>query len=86
MLMLGKGWFPSTLGGLDRYYRALFEQLPEATGVVIGPAEDAPAGVAVAAREDDPLPRRALAFWLAARRAGRGADVVDAHFTLYALA
>ena len=36
VLMLGMGWFPSTVGGLDRYYRSLFEQLPEASGVVIG--------------------------------------------------
>ena len=27
--MLGKGWFPSQLGGLERYYRELLEQLPE---------------------------------------------------------
>jgi glycosyltransferase involved in cell wall biosynthesis len=86
VLMLGMGWFPSTVGGLDRYYRALFEQLPEASGVVIGPAEGAPSAIAAASRHDLPLPRRLGAFWLAARRAARGAEVVDAHFALYAAA
>ena len=86
VLMLGMGWFPSTVGGLDRYYRSLFEQLPEASGVVIGPAEGAPAAIAAASRHDLPLARRLGSFWLAARRAARGAEVVDAHFALYAAA
>ncbi len=86
VLMLGMGWFPSTVGGLDRYYRALFEQLPEASGVVIGPAEGAPAAIAAASRHDLPLARRLGSFWLAARRGARGAEVVDAHFALYAAA
>jgi glycosyltransferase involved in cell wall biosynthesis len=86
VLMLGMGWFPSTLGGLDRYYRSLFEQLPEAHGVVIGPAERAPASIDVVGRHEQSLPRRLLGFWLAARRAAGGVDVVDAHFALYAAA
>ncbi len=86
VLMLGMGWFPSTVGGLDRYYRSLFEQLPEASGVVVGPAEGAPAAIAAAARHDLPLARRLAEFWLAARRAARRAEVVDAHFALYAAA
>ncbi len=86
VLMLGMGWFPSTVGGLDRYYRALFEQLPEASGVVIGPAEGAPAAIAAASRHDLSLARRLGSFWLAARRAARGVEVVDAHFALYAAA
>jgi glycosyltransferase involved in cell wall biosynthesis len=86
VLMMGKGWFPATLGGLDRYYRELLEQLPEASGLVIGPAADAPASVTVVGRGDLPLPRRVLDFWSAAQRAGAGVDVVDAHFALYALA
>jgi glycosyltransferase involved in cell wall biosynthesis len=84
--MLGLGWFPATLGGLDRYYRSLFEQLPEARGVLVGPAGDAPASIELVAGPDVALPRRLLAYWLAARRAARGADVVDAHFALYAAA
>jgi glycosyltransferase involved in cell wall biosynthesis len=86
VLMLGLGWFPATLGGLDRYYRSLFEQLPRARGVVIGPADDAPGTLAVLARQDSPLPRRLLGYWLAARRALAETDVVDAHFALYAAA
>ncbi len=86
VLMLGMGWFPSSVGGLDRYYRALFEQLPEASGVVIGPAEGAPAAIAAASRHDLPLVRRLGSFWLAARRGVCGAEVVDAHFALYAAA
>lgn len=84
VLMLGMGWFPASLGGLDRYFRSLFDRLPEARGVVIGPATDAPPSVAVAARHDSPLPRRLLAYWQAARRAARDVEIVDAHFALYA--
>jgi glycosyltransferase involved in cell wall biosynthesis len=86
VLMLGMGWFPATTGGLDRYYRSLFEQLPESTGVVIGPAEDAPAAIDVVAHDDTSLARRLLGFWLAARRAAPATEVVDAHFALYAAA
>ena len=86
VLMLGMGWFPATLGGLNRYYRSLLEQLPEARGVVIGPAEDAPGSVTVL---DDPqvaLARRIWDFWRHARRAAAGAQILDAHFALYAAA
>ncbi len=86
VLMLGMGWFPGTLGGLDRYYRSLFEQLPEASGVVIGPAAGAPATIDAAARHDLPLARRLWGFWRAAQRAAPGVEVVDAHFALYAAA
>ncbi len=84
VLMLGMGWFPATLGGLDRYFRSLFEALDETEGVVIGPAPDAPASLLISAREDSPLSRRLLGYWLAARRALGTADVLDAHFALYA--
>jgi glycosyltransferase involved in cell wall biosynthesis len=79
--MLGKGWFPDQLGGLDRYYRDLLEHLPEARGVVIGRAQGGVTGVS---GHDRPLPARLLAVWRAAQRAD--VDVVDAHFALYALA
>ncbi|MHB8240559.1 MAG: glycosyltransferase family 4 protein [Solirubrobacteraceae bacterium] len=82
--MLGMGWFPSTLGGLDRYYRSLYEQLPEATGVVLGPAADTPASLTVVSREQAPLWHRLLAYWRAARAAIPDAEVVDMHFALYA--
>jgi len=86
VLMLGMSWFPATPGGLNRYYRSLFEQLPEARGVVIGPARDAPASVAVRDSPGVALPRRLLDFWLAARAAARDVEVIDAHFALYAAA
>ncbi len=84
--MLGMGWFPAALGGLNRYYRSLLEQLPEAHGVVIGPAEDAPASVDVLDRPEIALARRLLDVWLAARRAAPAVEVIDAHFALYAAA
>ncbi|MDA0163863.1 glycosyltransferase family 4 protein [Solirubrobacter ginsenosidimutans] len=101
-LLLGKGWFPDQLGGLDRYYRDLLEHLPEARGIVVGGTaaqpervgrgaggalgSAPPARVVIASGHDRPLPHRLVAYWLAAARAGRGVDVVDAHFALYALA
>src|SRR6516225_3706633 len=71
-LMLGLGWFPEKLGGLDRYYRDLLEHLPEASGIVIGASPNVPARVSAVAAHDDPLPKRLLAFWRAAQSvAGR---------------
>jgi glycosyltransferase involved in cell wall biosynthesis len=67
--MLGMGWFPATVGGLNRYYRSLFEELPEASGVVVGPADDAPASVMIVDDANTGLVRRVLDFWLATRRA-----------------
>ncbi len=88
LLMLGKGWFPDELGGLDRFYRGLFDALrargAEVGGVVVGPAENAPRGLRAVARHDDPLPRRLWAFARAASAGAADADVVDAHFALYA--
>lgn len=84
VLMLGMGWFPGSLGGLNRYYRSLFEQLPDAHGVVVGPSDDAPPSVNVVARSQ--LPIRLLSFSRAARRAATGTELVDAHFALYAAA
>jgi glycosyltransferase involved in cell wall biosynthesis len=83
-LMLGMGWFPSTLGGLDRYYRALFEQLPGARGVVIGPADGAPPEVAAVSSAGEPLLRRLRAYHRAAGRAAAETEIVDAHFALFA--
>ena len=87
--MLGMGWFPTSIGGLNRYYRSLFEALGQARGVVVGPAEDAPASVRVvggAGGAGTGLARRLLGFWLASTRASDAADVIDAHFALYAAA
>jgi glycosyltransferase involved in cell wall biosynthesis len=87
-LMLGKGWFPDQLGGLDRYYRDLLDHLPEASGIVIGTAarEQESSRVTAVSEHDRPLAPRLLAYWRAAQRAADDADVVDAHFALYALA
>jgi glycosyltransferase involved in cell wall biosynthesis len=84
ILMLGKGWFPAQLGGLDRYYRALLERLPEAHGVVIGPATDPGPRVTLAANHSAPLATRLASFAGAAWHEGATADAVDAHFALYA--
>lgn len=87
-LLLGKGWFPDEAGGLNRYYRGLFETLRahgvDARGVVLGPAHEAPPQVVAPARGDDSFPRRLRAFARAAAQA-RDADLVHAHFALYAL-
>ena len=83
--MLGKGWFPDQLGGLNRYFRDLLEHQPEATGVVIGPAAGCPPRVVAASHHNAPLLLRLIAFGGAARRAAREASLVDAHFALYAL-
>ena len=84
--MLGKGWFPDQLGGLDRYFRDLLEHQPETSGVVIGPASGSPERLVAVSRHDAFLPWRLLSFSRAARHAAREAAVVDAHFALYALA
>ncbi|HEX3517702.1 MAG TPA: glycosyltransferase family 4 protein [Solirubrobacteraceae bacterium] len=84
VLMLGMSWFGANPGGLDRYYRSLYEQLPEASGVVVGPTEGAPGSLTLAAREDNPLPWRMLRYWLGARRALADVELLDTHFALYA--
>jgi glycosyltransferase involved in cell wall biosynthesis len=84
-LMLGHGWFPDQLGGLDRYYRDLLEHTPEAHGVVIGRGASTPARLAGVSAHSSPLPWRLLAFWRATQRMADAADVVDAHFALYSL-
>jgi glycosyltransferase involved in cell wall biosynthesis len=86
VLMLGYGWFPDRLGGLNRYYRDLLEHLPEARGVVIGRAAPTPARVTAVSDHRTALARRLLAVWSAAQRAAPQTDVVDAHFALYSLA
>ncbi len=85
-LMLGKGWFPDELGGLDRYYRSLLEHLPEASGIVVGAGASMPARVTGISGHERPLSLRLLAVWRAAQRAAALGDLVDAHFALYALA
>ncbi len=83
--MLGQGWFPDQVGGLDRYFRCLLEHQPEARGIVVGPVSGPADRVLAVSRHDAPLLRRLVAFGAAARREARDAEVLDAHFALYAL-
>jgi glycosyltransferase involved in cell wall biosynthesis len=88
VLLLGEGWFPDRAGGICRVVRELHEALYPFADVrtqVLGPATEPLDGVSVAGRADDPLIRRMLAYWASARAAARDAEVVDAHFALYAL-
>ena len=84
-LILGKGWFPEQLGGLDRYVRDLLESLPEASAVVIGGRGALPSRVTGSSEHDRLLAKRLMSYWWAAQRAAARADLVDAHFALYAL-
>ena len=88
VLLLGLGWFPDQSGGLNRYFRELFERLREhgvtPRAVVVGPAEDAGVDVTVAGTAQDSLFPRVRAFAAAAGRLGRSAAVIDVHFALYA--
>jgi glycosyltransferase involved in cell wall biosynthesis len=88
VLMTGKGWFPDELGGLDRYFRSLYDALRDdgvdVEGVVVGPASEPSPGVRVASRHDRPLVQRVLAVDRAVASRPRP-DVVDVHFALYGL-
>jgi glycosyltransferase involved in cell wall biosynthesis/O-antigen ligase len=84
VLMIGKGWFPDQEGGLNRYFRSLFECSTASRAVVVGPAVESPPRVRAVARHDDPLLRRLIPFTRATLAAARHADVVNAHFPLYA--
>lgn len=81
--MLGKGWFPAEIGGLDRYYRELLEHLPEARAVLVGPAPNAPGRVCATLTHDAPLHRRMRGLATATRRIAPEIDIVDVHFALY---
>ncbi len=86
-LLLGMGWFPDQPGGLNRHFRDLAASLAQGgsspRAIVVGPAAEAPAGVEACAPAS--LARRLVGYTLAARRGAAGAEVVDAHFALYAL-
>jgi len=87
-LLLGAEWRPGAPDGLNRYFADLVDALgrrgisPRAT--VLGPATSAPAGVVGAGDAHQPLPVRLARFRATAQRSSRGADVIDAHFALYA--
>jgi len=88
-LLLGMGWFPDQVGGLNRYFRELACALAAkgiaVSPVVVGPVTDPLLDVVGAGAHGSPLPSRLWRFAQAAGRSGHGADVVDAHFALYAL-
>lgn len=83
------GWFPAQLGGLNRYYRSLFEALVAAgsapAGVVVGPTSGAPDGVRVVSHQDARLLRRLFEVDAALADVVRGTDIIDIHFALYGL-
>ena len=85
VLMIGKGWFPEQTGGLDRYFRDLFERLPQARAVVVGGQglvdRSRVRGVSA---HDRPLPVRLAALTRAIRKEARRAAIIDVHFALYA--
>jgi glycosyltransferase involved in cell wall biosynthesis len=86
VVLIGSGWFPDEIGGLDRYVTNLFNALRtirrvEPVAVVMGPVAEPPRGVRVACRSDDSIARRLVAGVRSARAVD--ADVVDAHFALY---
>lgn len=83
ILLLGKGWFPAEIGGLDRFFRELFEHLPGARAVVVGPAPGSPSSVSAVAAHDAPLTERVRGLAEVTQRLAPDVDVVDAHFALY---
>jgi glycosyltransferase involved in cell wall biosynthesis len=87
-VLLGLESFPDHAGGANRYVRDLLEHSRavglQIRGVVVGRTEPENSNVVVAARPDDPLLRRLLRYKAAAESTGAGADLVDAHFALYA--
>src|SRR5581483_2346176 len=85
-LLLGLEWFPDRPGGLQRYFRELRQALGDPPAVVIGPVADAPTGLYVPASVDESLVRRLVRFRCQAAELAPDADVVDAHFALYAFA
>lgn len=87
-LLLGDGWYEDRYGGLNRYLANLFIAYRELGGkplaVVVGPGTGAPAGFTLAGHQNLPLPLRIWKFARAAELSCKGAQLVDAHFALYA--
>ncbi len=84
--MIGNGWFPEPhTGGLDRYFRELLDQLPEACAIVVGDGPATRSGrVKAVCAPDRPLLLRLWALTRAIRKEARSADLIDVHFALYA--
>jgi glycosyltransferase involved in cell wall biosynthesis len=86
-VLLGMGWFPDQPGGLNRYLRGLLDALTaigvDARAIVVGPVSQRRSDVDVAATAQAPLRERVTAFARCATQHA-SADVIDAHFALYA--
>jgi glycosyltransferase involved in cell wall biosynthesis len=83
------GWFPDQLGGLNRYftefYRTLSTRVEGCRAVVTGPMATPSANVEVAGCANQPTLPRILRYSSVAIRRLPDAEVIDAHFALYAL-
>ncbi len=82
-------WFPDVAGGLNRYLADLHNALlndgkgPPPHTVLLGPCAAPAPGVLAVSDHCDALPRRWLHLALTAKAIH--ADVIDAHFALYAI-
>ncbi len=87
-LLLGAEWFDDRPGGLNRYVRDLSEALSRAGRqhrvLVVSEAKGAPTPFYGVDAGDRFLPLRVVRFARAARRLASEAELVDAHFALYA--
>lgn len=87
--MLGMGWFPDQPGGLNRYFRDLYEAIGRSASpvaaVVVGPADDAPDMLLAVSSHSRSFIRRTWAYHRAARRATKDAGLLDIHFAAYSL-
>lgn len=86
------GWFTEEPGGLNRMYAGLYEGLISAGiaphGLIAGDTQRAtplPAGVEIFARRDAALPARWRACRAAMHRLRADAQIIAAHFAIYAL-
>src|SRR5690349_7113677 len=87
LALLGEGWFPDSPGGAARVVRELHQALRplvDVRTVVVGPVTRPVDGVRAAGTADEPLLRRLRATARAAAEEAHSADVVEAHFALYA--
>lgn len=87
-LVLGERWYEDRFGGLNRYVADLFTAYVELGGrpnaVVVGPGIGAPDGFNIAGNQSLPLVCRIVKFARVAASSSSRAQLVDAHFALYA--
>src|SRR5207253_1270782 len=88
LVIIGDGWFPDAPGGLNRVVRELHGALQGETNIrtlVLGPVQAPRDGVRVAADRGDSLLGRVTRMAAAARTMAVEAELLEAHFALYAL-